>query len=317
MEIVDVSFLDGGGRERRVFPVGEAWSVRLGYRAHQHVENPVFSLAIDRNDGLRVFSADTDLDDLRLRSLPSEGDVLYAMDPLPLMEGMYLLSASVHNAADTVTYDQLDRPHAFRVRQVGGGEQYGLVSLGGRWDWGGEETRRSTVSALEGASGVRLTSDRRGHSRADGERRWGTQEVMITDVAFLDAAGTRRRVFETGETWVARLHYRARRRIEEPVFGLAVHRADGVHICGPNTLFGALDIQSVEGEGEVFYRVERLPLMEGTYYLSVSAHNRADTEMYDFHNRLYAFQVCQFDEGERDGVIDTGGQWEWDDRQAT
>lgn len=53
--------------------------------------------------------------------------------------------------------------------------------------------------------------------------------------------------------------------------------------------------------------------MEGTYYLSVSAHNRADTVMYDYHDRLYAFRVCQFDRSEDDGIASLGGKWAWKD----
>jgi hypothetical protein len=123
-------------------------------------------------------------------------------------------------------------------------------------------------------------------------------------------------VFETGEPWTVRLRYRARRRIKDPVFGLAIYRSDGVHVCGPNTHFGGLDIPFVEGAGEVLYRVDHLPLVEGTYLLSLSAHNRLDTVMYDYHDRLYAFRICQFDSCGRKGVVKLRGDWEWTDDRS-
>jgi lipopolysaccharide transport system ATP-binding protein len=92
---------------------------------------------------------------------------------------------------------------------------------------------------------------------------------------------------------------------------LAVHRSDGVHICGPNTHFGGLDIPSIEGVGEVLYEVDHLPLLEGTYLLSVSAHNRADTVMYDYHDRLYVFKVCRFGQSQENGIVWLDGEWTW------
>jgi lipopolysaccharide transport system ATP-binding protein len=146
------------------------------------------------------------------------------------------------------------------------------------------------------------------------KQRWGNRDVEILTVSFLDAAGRERQVFRVGGPWGVRLHYRAHGRIENPVFGLAVHRNDGLHVCGPNTHFAGLDIPFVEGEGDVLYRVDHLPLMEGTYLLSVSAHNQADTQTYDYHDRLYTFKVRQAGRGERYGLVSLGGEWKWNDR---
>ena len=125
-----------------------------------------------------------------------------------------------------------------------------------------------------------------------------------------------KQLFHVGEPVVIEMHYRAERQVESPVFGLAIHRSDGTHITGPNTQLAGLDLPSVEGEGNVRYHVDRLPLMEGTYSLSVSAHNQADTVMYDYHDRLYPFRVCQVGTGERYGVVSLGGEWQWEDRST-
>jgi lipopolysaccharide transport system ATP-binding protein len=140
-------------------------------------------------------------------------------------------------------------------------------------------------------------------------QRWGTDEIEIVEVALCDAAGQPSAVFVTGGAWQVRLRVRSRGRVEDPVFGLAVHHVGGAHICGPNTSFAGLRIPVVEGEGEIVYRVPALPLMPGTYYVSVAAHNRADTVMYDYHDRAYAFQVHPGPVGERYGMFTLGGTW--------
>jgi lipopolysaccharide transport system ATP-binding protein len=146
---------------------------------------------------------------------------------------------------------------------------------------------------------------------SENERRWGTGDVEVVSVSFLDAEGRERHVFRVGEPWTVRLHYQSSQRIESPVFGLAVFRNDGLHVCGPNTKIANLDIPFVEGEGDVCYHVDSLPLMEGTYSVTVAAHNETDTVMYDFHDRLYTFKVRQVGEGECYGLVSLRGEWVW------
>lgn len=177
-----------------------------------------------------------------------------------------------------------------------------------------EEARMAVAASQEKiASPDEACSEEEGKDTAGIRRRWGTGDVRVVDVSFLNASGKEQHVFRVGETWVVRLHYRACRRVEKPIFGLAVHRDDGLHVCGPNTHFASLDIPFVEDEGDVLYRVDHLPLMEGTYLVSVSAHNRADTVMYDYHDRLYTFKVRQPGSGERYGLVSLGGEWGWHD----
>ena len=311
-EILGVTFVDSSGAERQVFEIGEAWGARILYRASKPIESLVLGLTIDRNDGQRVCTSRCSVIDLKNgHSIAREGSVQYSVEKLPLMEGTYLVSVSVEDESGATTFHCDGQPYRFKVRQVGRGERYGLASLGGTWHLKTQEN-----------------SPLRGHTPGNGgdaepcvdagskrERRWGTADVEVTSVSFIDASGAERRVFEAGEAWTARLRYRTHRRIEEPTFGLAVHRDDGVHVCGPNTYFAGLDKPLVEGGGEVLYRVEHLPLLAGTYHVSVSAHNRADTVMYDYHDRLYTFKVCQFDSNESEGVVMLRGRWEWNGRR--
>jgi hypothetical protein len=55
-------------------------------------------------------------------------------------------------------------------------------------------------------------------------------------------------------------------------------------------------------------------LLEGLYYISVSAHNWEDTEMFDYHDRMYFFLVPSGEE-ERYGVVSVGGNWLWNRKE--
>jgi ABC-type polysaccharide/polyol phosphate transport system ATPase subunit len=121
--------------------------------------------------------------------------------------------------------------------------------------------------------------------------RWGTGEIEITGVRFLNADGHETRVFATGQPLEGRISYRAPKRVERPIFGVAIYRSDGLHVAGPNVRTSGYDIECVEGEGELSFLIDPLPLLPGYYELSVSVHNRDDTHTYDHHNRAYIFQV--------------------------
>jgi hypothetical protein len=156
---------------------------------------------------------------------------------------------------------------------------YGMV----RADGGPEEV---VSRYLEGITAC----EKSGFKLARG-RRWGSGEVEIIDVRFFDSEGKERCVFVTGERMTIRMRYLAHTEVKRPVFGLAIYRDDGLHINGPNTRNGGCEIPYVEGEGEVRYTIESLPLMPGTYLLTVSVHDYDGVHTYDHHERIYAFQI--------------------------
>ena len=110
---------------------------------------------------------------------------------------------------------------------------------------------------------------------------------------------------------MVRMHYFARERVELPVFGLAIHHISGFHINGPNTRFAGLRIPYVEGEGVVEYRIPHLPLMEGTYLLTVAAYDWSMTHPYDHHEKKYRFRVVTRRIREKYGVFYIPSEWEW------
>lgn len=140
-------------------------------------------------------------------------------------------------------------------------------------------------------------------------KRWGSGEVQIAEFRILDSTGTERYVFVTNEEMTIRMRYCAETSVDNPVFGLALHRSDGLHITGPNTKFGNLSIPCVQGEGILEYTIPQLPLLPGVYHVSLAVHNEADTRMYDYHDRLYTFSVEPGGSAERYGLMRLGGQW--------
>ena len=127
----------------------------------------------------------------------------------------------------------------------------------------------------------------------EGQNRWGSGKIRITGVELCDGAGTPRRIFVTGGGLEVRLHYRAEGRVEDPVFGLAIHHQNGSHIAGPNTDFGGLRIPFVEGDGEVVYRIPELTLLEGAYLAFRGGRGQSSIQKYTTIMIAPIRSVCQ------------------------
>jgi lipopolysaccharide transport system ATP-binding protein len=145
----------------------------------------------------------------------------------------------------------------------------------------------------------------------EAQKRWGSGAIEISGVRLLDAGGAEQTIFETGQLLTVSIVYRVREPVPAPVFGLAIHRQDGVHICGPNTAFGNLRLPALAGEGAVTYTIPDLALLEGVYQISVAVVNETDTETYDYHDRVYSFRVMNQGDNrqERYGLVTLSGEW--------
>ena len=122
------------------------------------------------------------------------------------------------------------------------------------------------------------------------EGRWGSREVEITDVAFLDGQGQPSFVFHSGESLSIRLRVRANHPTDDFVFGIGLFNVDGVCCYGTNTFLEEMNPERLAGEAEATFAIDNLELVEGTYKVDVAVHKR-DGFPYDYHRLLYTFRV--------------------------
>jgi ABC-type polysaccharide/polyol phosphate transport system ATPase subunit len=120
--------------------------------------------------------------------------------------------------------------------------------------------------------------------------RWGSREIEITGVDLLGDDGEPRHVFKTGEPVTIRLKVKTTGTLRDFVFGAAIFNADGVCCYGTNTHIEEFTPKEMSGEGEVLLVLEKLQLIEGSYFLDVAVHQR-DGYPFDYHRALYTFRV--------------------------
>ncbi|MGZ6972318.1 MAG: ABC transporter ATP-binding protein [Acidimicrobiia bacterium] len=145
---------------------------------------------------------------------------------------------------------------------------------------------------------------------AGGHVRWGSKEVRIERVEVLDGAHAPLDNMHTGDTVVFRFHYTAHESVPNPVFGLAVHTVEGVHVTGSNTRFAELNCDLPLGPGFVDFRIDRLLLVPGRYDFTAVVYDQTISHPYDHVERMLRFDVHPGVPRETEGVVSLGGTWE-------
>ena len=135
----------------------------------------------------------------------------------------------------------------------------------------------------EKAPGPELGDERR-------EDRWGKREIEIREVVLRNLQGQEKHVFSPEEGLAIEMDVVSSAAIKDFVFGIGIFNSKGVSCYGTNTQIEEFQPLLVQGEGKVVCRMEKLNLINGTYYLDVAVHKN-DGYPYDYHRSLYSFLV--------------------------
>lgn len=148
--------------------------------------------------------------------------------------------------------------------------------------------------------------------RQQPSKSWGTKEVEITRVTFIDKQG---KYWESvavrpNEDLAVRIEFVAHKRIDQPVFGVSIQRDDGTDVNRNNTKMSRVEISYIEGKGAVEFAVDSLPLLPGTFLLTAGICDHDLFTPYNFWDRCLFFTVEKSGVGaEQFGVVPLAGRW--------
>jgi ABC-type polysaccharide/polyol phosphate transport system ATPase subunit len=152
---------------------------------------------------------------------------------------------------------------------------------------------------------------------ADAGSRWGSGEARIERIELLDGSGRPTDRVHTGDSVAIRLHYSFEERIPRPVFGVAIHTVDGVHVTGPNTREAGCVPEALEGLGHVDLLVANLLLLPGTYDVSAAVTDYATLHTFDFRHNAFRFDVDPGQPHETyGGVVSLNGAWKLEPQET-
>jgi len=87
----------------------------LNVRAHQPTMDFVFGVGIYSAEGVNCYGTNTHLEELTSREARGEGEVVFQIESLDLVEGTYKLDVAVHKR-DGYPYDYHRLLYTFRVK---------------------------------------------------------------------------------------------------------------------------------------------------------------------------------------------------------
>ena len=115
IRISDVALHGPDSEPTYLVRTGQSLSVIIKYHVREPVLDPVFGVAIFRDDGLWCYGTNTDIEGITTGVLPASGVVTVEFPGFNLLEGSYALDIAVHHA-DGRAYDYRRSYLSFEVR---------------------------------------------------------------------------------------------------------------------------------------------------------------------------------------------------------
>jgi len=173
---------------------------------------------------------------------------------------------------------------------------------------------QETVSAyrrrVDDAEERRL-AEHGGHEvSTDGDaRRAGTREIIITDFVVLGPDGAPVGMPASGSPVTFRIHYEARKPVDNPCFSMAFETEHGVWLTGRTTNDDGIRTGRLFGEGFIDCVVDSLPFSPGVLLVSVGVTDEHQLHTYDYFFQGHELRVRQNPEGPEVGYVRLRGHW--------
>lgn len=148
------------------------------------------------------------------------------------------------------------------------------------------EEKQETQTATE----VKKEAEKETAEETQDAKRWGSREAYMKKVTVLDMEGKECQTFQNDQPFQIRIDYKAEKKLDDVVFGIAIYRSDQVYIYGTNTLIDYSASNTLEAEGHIDLKIDRMPVNAGDYTIDLAFH-RPDGFNYDFWREACSVKI--------------------------
>ena len=138
--------------------------------------------------------------------------------------------------------------------------------------------------------------------------RWGSGEIQITRVELLDGDNTPVEHPRTLDPLTVRVHLNAHAPIQDTVLVARIDEMGGHTVWQSSTRRNGVSIGRIDATASIDLTFDALPLLEGTYELTLAITNQTEIQPYDWWERRIRFDVRQYVNADQ-GVIHMPTQW--------
>jgi ABC-2 type transport system ATP-binding protein len=143
---------------------------------------------------------------------------------------------------------------------------------------------------------------------ADFRERWGTEEVRIDRIELLNEGGEKTERIETNGAMTVTTQVTAQTSVRAPVVKVSISKLDGDIVWSSTSRKSELGLGNLNSPVVVTIGIPKLPLLEGTYYISVACTDTTGTTDYDHCKNWLRFDVHQSDLFE-EGLVAVPSTW--------
>ena len=143
---------------------------------------------------------------------------------------------------------------------------------------------------------------------ADFRERWGTEEVRIDRIELLNAGGEKTERIETNAAMTISTQLTAQTSVRAPVVKVSISKLDGDIVWSSTSRKSDLGLGNLNNPVVVNVAIPELPLLEGTYYISVACTDTTGTTDFDHCQNWVRFDVHQSDLFE-EGLVAVPSTW--------
>jgi ABC-2 type transport system ATP-binding protein len=143
---------------------------------------------------------------------------------------------------------------------------------------------------------------------ADFRERWGTEEVRIDRIDLLNDSGEKVERVETDGAMIISTQLTAQTSVRAPVVKVSISKLDGDIVWSSTSRKSDLGLGNLNNPVVVNIAIPKLPLLEGTYYISVACTDTTGTTDFDHCQNWVRFDVHQSDLFE-EGLVAVPSIW--------
>lgn len=117
-------------------------------------------------------------------------------------------------------------------------------------------------------------------------KRLGSGEVRVKDVILIDDKDRKNKIFHTGKSMKISISTTKNSEIPKIKVGLAFYSQENFNVSGPNS--GNMFFKPGE---KIIYSIDRLPLVAGSYLLTIGIFDSSGKQAYDYIEKAFTFSV--------------------------
>ena len=138
--------------------------------------------------------------------------------------------------------------------------------------------------------------------------RWGSGEIQISSVDLLDSVGNLVTHPRTGDALNIVVHLSAHAPVQDTVLVARIDELGGHTVWRSSSRRNGVSIGRIDGSADVTLGFPSLPLLEGTYELTLAITNQTEIQPYDHWERRIRFDVRQYSTADN-GVMHIPSTW--------